>query len=83
MDVLLTNITKKQNYNGTKMHVLIVNEQDKIFRIEHYKRNGRNLFESIGFSNFADLESAECNFFSDNFGGPFSLSEHLDKRNEE
>lgn len=81
MDALKTTITKKDNYNSTEMHVMIVNENEKIFRIEHYTRlsPGRNLFESKGYKNFADLESVEINFFSSNFSGYHSLTEQREK----
>ena len=79
MDVLKTEITKKQNYNGTELHVLIINDESKIFRIEHYRKKGRDLHECKGYSNFADAESAERNFFSDNFGGYHNLTEQLEK----
>jgi hypothetical protein len=79
MDVLKTTIVKKDNYNGTEMHVLIINDESKIFRIEHYKKKGRDLHERKGYSNFDDAESAERNFFSDNFSGYHNLTKQLEK----
>ena len=79
MDALKTTITKKHNYNHTELYVLIINNESEIFRIEHYKKTGRDLYQSSGYNNFADAESAERNFFSDNFHGYHDLTKQLEK----
>lgn len=65
LNSVATVIFEKYNHNNTKKFVLLINDKERVFRIEEYIVKATNLFVWSQFTNFGSHAAARLAFHSD------------------